>query len=82
MAIGALLTSFSAKEEVKENAGLSEEGLGALKEKPAVVEPSKKPEGPAEFGAGREKEKFVEDTEVGMAEEVAAVAAGGRAFEG
>lgn len=77
MAVGALLTSFG----VKEKAGALEEGLGALKEKPDVVEPSEKPEGPLEFGAGREKEKFVEDTEVGRAEEVAAAAAGGGAVK-
>lgn len=81
MAVGALLTSFGAKEEVKEKAAALEEGLGALKEKPDVVEPSEKPEGPLEFGAGREKEKFVEDTEVGRAEEVAAAAAGGGAVK-
>lgn len=81
MAAGALLTSFGPKEEAKEKAGASEEGLRALKEKPPVAEPSEKPEEVVEPRAGREKEKPAEDAEVGGAKEAAAVAAGGGAVK-
>lgn len=75
------MTSFGTVEEVKEKAAASEEGLGAAKEKPAEVEPSEKPEELPEPRVGSEKEKPVEDAEVGGAEEVAAVAAGGGAVK-
>lgn len=81
MATRALLTSFGANEEAKEKAGASDEGLGALKEKPPVAEPSEKPEEEVEPGAGREKENPVDDAEEGGAKEVAAVAAGGGAVK-
>lgn len=55
--------------------------MGALKEKPPVAEPSEKPEDVVEPRAGREKEKPVEDAEVGGAKEAAAVTAGGGAVK-